>query len=516
MPATARFVIVSDIQDAIDDLKRLDSQFGIMEKANKDANGALKTFGIDLDALSNPITLVAQGMKAAIDETVKWAGDIDKLSRNTGLSTEEASKLAIVAGDVGIEMGTLERALKKMNKEGLELNIDTLKKVSKEYNATNDPVERLKIATKNFGAAAQDMTEILSRSPEELDALANAAERSGRVMSEEAVAAAEEYEQTLAQLQDTMKGMQVTVGTKVIPVLTDAAQAFGNINLGLQAMVVQAMLATGAIDQNQAALRLEAAAAGDLYAAFQEQVTPAFVEVNERVTDTTYSESLMEAQTAALNSVWQSYSPTVSAATAETERYKAALEPTTGATSDLKFAMSELTTELIFNQAAQGLDSEAALALAVSMGLVDEKTLAVKNQLDAAREKYDENRDGLISATEAANGYADAILRITGQLQAAALAQQQMNAMANAMPGGAGGGVVAGSGGGYSLGTNGWETVPPGFPNDTYPIRMSSGEKFAVIPNGQTVNNFNMSVYTPAPFNVGAEFGRQRALAGAY
>jgi hypothetical protein len=36
----------------------------------------------------------------------------------------------------------------------------------------------------------------------------------------------------------------------------------------------------------------------------------------------------------------------------------------------------------------------------------------------------------------------------------------------------------------YATGTDGWETVPSGFPNDTYPIALSSGERFAVIPNG--------------------------------
>lgn len=38
--------------------------------------------------------------------------------------------------------------------------------------------------------------------------------------------------------------------------------------------------------------------------------------------------------------------------------------------------------------------------------------------------------------------------------------------------------------GGYAEGTNGWMEVPAGYPNDTYPIRLTSGERFAVIPAG--------------------------------
>ena len=42
---------------------------------------------------------------------------------------------------------------------------------------------------------------------------------------------------------------------------------------------------------------------------------------------------------------------------------------------------------------------------------------------------------------------------------------------------------------GFADGTNGFQTVPSGFPNDSFPIALSSGEQFAVIPankgNGQ-------------------------------
>ena len=43
----------------------------------------------------------------------------------------------------------------------------------------------------------------------------------------------------------------------------------------------------------------------------------------------------------------------------------------------------------------------------------------------------------------------------------------------------------AGSGA-YASGTGGWVTVPPGYPNDTYNARLTSGERFNVIPAGQS------------------------------
>jgi hypothetical protein len=50
------------------------------------------------------------------------------------------------------------------------------------------------------------------------------------------------------------------------------------------------------------------------------------------------------------------------------------------------------------------------------------------------------------------------------------------------------------SGYGYANGTDGWETVPPGYPNDSYPAFLSSGEKFAVIPAGQSFESFGGAV----------------------
>lgn len=259
------------VDDAVGNIKRLNAQFDVMGKLNRDAGGALKTFGVDLNALNSPITLLATGFKAAITETVKWAGDIDKLSRNTGLTTEAASKLAIVAGDVGIELGTLESALKQMTKQGLDLSIDSLKKLSVEYNALPPGVERLKFATEKFGRAAQDMTEILSRTPEELDALGQAAVRSGRVMSAEGVANAEKFEQSLAQLQDTSKGLAVTVGNVAIPALLNAGKAFTDLQKTAAVLNVVMQENTGIIDHNQAVLRTQAIVAGDLTAAYEQQ-----------------------------------------------------------------------------------------------------------------------------------------------------------------------------------------------------------------------------------------------------
>jgi hypothetical protein len=42
-------------------------------------------------------------------------------------------------------------------------------------------------------------------------------------------------------------------------------------------------------------------------------------------------------------------------------------------------------------------------------------------------------------------------------------------------------------------------TVPPGFPNDSFPMRVSSGERVSVTPAGQSAGGMNVTlVYSPA------------------
>ena len=68
--------------------------------------------------------------------------------------------------------------------------------------------------------------------------------------------------------------------------------------------------------------------------------------------------------------------------------------------------LGELTKQTLFNQAAAGLDSLAALELARTMGLVDEEAYAAGTAVEELRQKYDTNHDGAISAAEGASQFA--------------------------------------------------------------------------------------------------------------
>lgn len=72
-------------------------------------------------------------------------------------------------------------------------------------------------------------------------------------------------------------------------------------------------------------------------------------------------------------------------------------------------ALKLATAEMIYQQAAAGLDAGAALELARSMGLLSEQDYVVASSLQVLRQMYDANRDGAIDAGEAAAGYTNSV-----------------------------------------------------------------------------------------------------------
>lgn len=61
--------------------------------------------------------------------------------------------------------------------------------------------------------------------------------------------------------------------------------------------------------------------------------------------------------------------------------------------------------------------------------------------------------------------------------------------------------ITSDTGGGLAIGAHSGADfiVPPGFPNDSFPMRVESGEHVKVTPANQVNNNFNMTVNSSAP-----------------
>ena len=75
-------------------------------------------------------------------------------------------------------------------------------------------------------------------------------------------------------------------------------------------------------------------------------------------------------------------------------------------------ALAEATAQMIYQQAAAGLDAGASLELARAMGILSEQDYAVSKTLQDLRMSFDENADGMIIASEGAREFAGQVAAI--------------------------------------------------------------------------------------------------------
>ena len=81
--------------------------------------------------------------------------------------------------------------------------------------------------------------------------------------------------------------------------------------------------------------------------------------------------------------------------------------------SELAEQLQLTTREMVYQRAAADLDTEAALELARAMDLISEADYELASAIQDVRNEFDLNADGMIDATEAANGYNQSILDVT-------------------------------------------------------------------------------------------------------
>jgi hypothetical protein len=175
-------------------------------------------------------------------------------------------------------------------------------------------------------------------------------------------------------------------------------------------------------------------------------------------------------------------------------------------------AVKEANAQFVFQQASASLDAEGQLALAFSLGLIDEKSYNASKRVLDLTAQFDANHDKVVDATEGQDDYINAlnyvaqtadgtvapmtdyknsVLEAEAAMNAADGAAQDLTKSIGGIPDktvtvttqyldlGTPGGRQSGAiGDGYASG--GDFIVPPGYPNDSFPMRVQSGERVIV------------------------------------
>jgi|GEM_PF-2672746 len=222
-----------------------DGALGKFKAGSSAAFASLKAVGPEA-ALAAGAALVTFGIKSvnAFNDLAISSG---KLAEALGMPVEDASRLVEVAGDIGIEMDTLEKTIGRMNRSAADTpgafaaigaqivkNTDGTTNVNETFLATVDALNRMPDATqrasaaqKIFGRSWMDIAELVGQGADEirtsLEGVSDA-----KIIDEDEVAKAREYRAAMDNLADAFQDVALIAGETLVPILTDTADAFSD------------------------------------------------------------------------------------------------------------------------------------------------------------------------------------------------------------------------------------------------------------------------------------------------
>jgi len=199
-----------------------------LSKTDKKASNVGETFGKVAKGAAAIGTAAVAGAATLTTAVVGMASSsassmdvIDKASQRMGVSAEYYQELAHAASLSGVEMGTLEKAAKKL--EGTD--IDMSQALDQIY-AMESAEDRAKVAADLFGdSVAYQLTPMLNASGEQFAAMRQEANDLGLVMSGDAVSAGAALNDTLSNLKDSAGALMTEVGVALMPVVQQFAEA---------------------------------------------------------------------------------------------------------------------------------------------------------------------------------------------------------------------------------------------------------------------------------------------------
>lgn len=249
-----RVPIISDFEDR--GVKKATAAFDKFKADIAKADGAMNKFRAGTSAAfsavqANAVTFAAAAGAAVATFAAKAVISyqqlglaVGKFADATGVSTEQASRLIEVAGDLNIETSSLQTALNKLNRAaasgaegfaaiGAEIArtstgaVDvqqTFLNVIDGLNRIPDPAKRAQIATELLGKGWQDLAVVIGGGADKLrqslEGVSNA-----KIYSPEQVAQARRLQEAIANLKDVGEDFAQSVGRALTPAVIAAVEA---------------------------------------------------------------------------------------------------------------------------------------------------------------------------------------------------------------------------------------------------------------------------------------------------
>ena len=187
----------------------------------------LKKIQASLLAVVAGATATVVAVKKMSDMFTDYADQVEAVSRVTGQSAEESSKLIQVADDLFISYEALSQAMKGAVKAGIEPNIESLAELSDQYLALAPGLERSTFLLDKFGKSGLEMGKMLEKGG---DAIRNMAGKvpEGLIIDDADIQKARELKEAWDNIGDAAQSFGLSIAGTAAPAITDMLNALTN------------------------------------------------------------------------------------------------------------------------------------------------------------------------------------------------------------------------------------------------------------------------------------------------
>lgn len=243
------------------DTKPYESELGsVRSKAKTVGAGigkALKTGGAIVAGITAGVTALSVAFTNGAKDVANYGDNVDKMSQKLGLSAEAYQKWDYVIQLSGADIDHMASGLKTLTnkledaKNGGKKSIETFQKLGismdelegasreevfertiKAFQGMEDSAERAALANKLFGRSGQELAPLFNQSAESTEQLLEQAEKYGMVMSEKAVKASAEFNDSLTTLSQTATGLKNRFMGEFLPSLTEVTDGLSQVFTG--------------------------------------------------------------------------------------------------------------------------------------------------------------------------------------------------------------------------------------------------------------------------------------------
>ena len=181
------------------------------------------------------VSLSVVGLQRLITGTTQALDEIGKLSRSTGIATDDLQRLEFAASQTGVQFNTLTSGLQYFQRqltendqvrefaEALDIRhletTDQLLAIAEQFEGITDPAERAAAAARLFGrSAGPEMLKLIEEGAEGIRQLTGRADELGLVLDDKAIAAAEQFNDSWDEVR---RSLSATLRAGVMQGLTN-------------------------------------------------------------------------------------------------------------------------------------------------------------------------------------------------------------------------------------------------------------------------------------------------------